>query len=93
MLVADRDGAALLSLAGIGSAPEGHDYEAWVVPPGSATPQPAGTFDGTELFYRAWFPTMPATRGLILLHRGHEHSGRFAEFVEAVRRVTGGESA
>ena len=48
VLVAGRDGAALLSLRGLGAAPEGHAYEAWVVPPGSATPRPAGTFDGTE---------------------------------------------
>lgn len=48
VLVADRDGAALLSLAGLGRAPDGYDYEAWVVPQGSATPRPAGTFDGSE---------------------------------------------
>jgi alpha-beta hydrolase superfamily lysophospholipase len=39
------------------------------------------TFDGTELFYRAWLPTEPARRALILLHRGHEHSGRYEDFV------------
>jgi len=48
VLVADRDGTALLSLTGLGAAPDGYDYEAWVVPPGSATPRPAGTFAGTE---------------------------------------------
>jgi hypothetical protein len=48
VLVADREGAALLSLSGLGAAPDGYDYEAWVVPPGSATPLPAGTFVGTE---------------------------------------------
>ena len=39
------------------------------------------TFDGTELFYRAWLPPEPARRALILLHRGHEHSGRYDDFV------------
>jgi alpha-beta hydrolase superfamily lysophospholipase/SAM-dependent methyltransferase len=34
------------------------------------------TFDGTELFYRAWKPKVVSRKALILLHRGHEHSGR-----------------
>src|SRR5437773_2066231 len=68
------------------------------------------TFDGTELFYRAWLPDrakasgafdsnretldvvpkapdplgVSFTRALILFHRGHEHSGRWQEFVEAL---------
>ena len=44
-----------------------------------------GTFeswDGTELFYRAWRPEGASTRALIFLHRGHEHSGRIAQQVE-----------
>ena len=48
VLVARPEGAALLSLNGLGLAPDGREYEAWVVPPGSATPVPAGTFDGSE---------------------------------------------
>ncbi len=43
-----------------------------------------GTFttrDGTELFYRAWHPGEPADRALILIHRGHEHSGRVRNLV------------
>jgi alpha-beta hydrolase superfamily lysophospholipase/SAM-dependent methyltransferase len=39
------------------------------------------TFDGVELFYRAWLPTMRARRAVLLLHRGHEHSGRYDDFV------------
>ncbi len=43
------------------------------------------TWDGARLFYRAWLPEAlpgsPATRALVLFHRGHEHSGRFEEFV------------
>jgi hypothetical protein len=63
VLVAGRDGAALLSLTGLGSAPDGHDYEAWVVPPGSATPVPAGTFDGSE---RIVLLSRPAPRGSLV---------------------------
>ena len=41
--------------------------------------------DGTRLFYRHWAPTAPrgdeAPRAVVLLHRGHEHSGRVAELV------------
>ncbi len=35
--------------------------------------------DGTRLFYRSWPSTSAAPKGaIILLHRGHEHSGRVA---------------
>src|SRR5437868_8263338 len=40
--------------------------------------------DGTELFYRAWRPEQPATKALLLFHRGHEHSGRWQETVAAL---------
>jgi alpha-beta hydrolase superfamily lysophospholipase/SAM-dependent methyltransferase len=40
--------------------------------------------DGTELFYRAWLPERPATKALVLFHRGHEHSGRWQETVAAL---------
>ena len=41
--------------------------------------------DGTELSYRAWLPETPTTKGLLLFHRGHEHSGRWQETVAALR--------
>ena len=51
----------------------------------SALPEPSehrlAMEDGTELFYRAWLPKRPAERALFLFHRGHEHSGRFCDFV------------
>lgn len=47
----------------------------------SVSEQTFVTWDGTELFYRAWLPSGPIERALFLLHRGHEHSGRFAEIV------------
>src|SRR5437016_7329268 len=47
------------------------------------------SFDGTELFYRCWMREDPAAeaaspskRAIVLFHRGHEHSGRWGEFVE-----------
>ncbi len=38
-------------------------------------------WDGSDLFYRAWIPAAPTDKALILFHRGHEHSGRFADVV------------
>jgi alpha-beta hydrolase superfamily lysophospholipase/SAM-dependent methyltransferase len=40
------------------------------------------TWDRTKLFYRAWLPAKPATKALLLFHRGHEHSARWQETVE-----------
>ena len=40
------------------------------------------TWDGVRLFYRAWLPSKPANKALILFHRGHEHSARWRETVE-----------
>ncbi len=39
--------------------------------------------DGAELFYRHWpAPNPGGGKALLLFHRGHEHSGRWAETVE-----------
>jgi alpha-beta hydrolase superfamily lysophospholipase/SAM-dependent methyltransferase len=51
------------------------------------TPGQFASFDGAKLFYRAWVPegtTPPAgiRRGVVLFHRGHEHSGRWEETVQ-----------
>ena len=40
--------------------------------------------DGTRLFYRAWRPHTPTGQILVLFHRGHEHSGRWEDVVEAL---------
>ncbi|MHC1547694.1 bifunctional alpha/beta hydrolase/class I SAM-dependent methyltransferase [Phyllobacterium sp. K27] len=41
------------------------------------------THDGTELFYRKWLAKSGKPKGaIILLHRGHEHSGRVSHLVE-----------
>ena len=43
------------------------------------------SWDGARLFYRAWLPPAPTDKGLILVHRGHEHSGRWQGVVDALR--------
>jgi alpha-beta hydrolase superfamily lysophospholipase/SAM-dependent methyltransferase len=40
------------------------------------------SLDGAQLFYRAWIPSQSTEKALVLFHRGHEHSGRWAEVVE-----------
>ncbi len=45
------------------------------------------THDGVELCYRAWLPSdvdAARARAILLLHRGHEHSGRWEEFATAL---------
>ncbi len=42
------------------------------------------SWDGSELFYRAWLPARRAKKALFLFHRGHEHSGRWQETVEGL---------
>jgi alpha-beta hydrolase superfamily lysophospholipase/SAM-dependent methyltransferase len=40
------------------------------------------TWDGAEIFYRAWIPAAKTEKALLLFHRGHEHSGRWSDVVE-----------
>ena len=40
------------------------------------------SWDGTELFYRAWAPKQTTAKALLLFHRGHEHSGRIVHLVD-----------
>jgi alpha-beta hydrolase superfamily lysophospholipase len=42
------------------------------------------TWDGATLFYRAWLPQSPSNKALILFHRGHEHSARWQDVVDAL---------
>src|SRR4051812_30371001 len=42
------------------------------------------SWDGAELFYRAWLPQKKTGKALFLFHRGHEHSGRWQDFVESL---------
>lgn len=39
------------------------------------------SWDGTQLFYREWATPASVDKGLIVIHRGHEHSGRVAQQV------------
>ncbi|PYT08116.1 MAG: hypothetical protein DMF60_05630 [Acidobacteria bacterium] len=41
--------------------------------------------DRTELFYRAWIPSEPTRKALLIFHRGHEHSGRLEDVVRDLR--------
>jgi alpha-beta hydrolase superfamily lysophospholipase/SAM-dependent methyltransferase len=43
------------------------------------------SWDGAELFYRSWIPEKPTPKALLLFHRGHEHSGRWQEFVDLLK--------
>jgi alpha-beta hydrolase superfamily lysophospholipase/SAM-dependent methyltransferase len=40
------------------------------------------SWDGAELFYRAWIPPKAKDKALFLFHRGHEHSGRWKDTVD-----------
>jgi alpha-beta hydrolase superfamily lysophospholipase/SAM-dependent methyltransferase len=46
--------------------------------------QTFASWDGTNLFYRAWLPDKPVDKALLLFHRGHEHSARWQETVAAL---------
>lgn len=61
LVVAPGD-AAVLALSGLGPAPDGREYAIWVVPPGSATPVPAGAFDGSERIVSVNRPVPPGAR-------------------------------
>ncbi|MEM0966045.1 MAG: bifunctional alpha/beta hydrolase/class I SAM-dependent methyltransferase [Verrucomicrobiota bacterium] len=40
------------------------------------------SWDGTRLFFRTWEPKVRSDRALIVIHRGHEHSGRVERQIE-----------
>jgi alpha-beta hydrolase superfamily lysophospholipase/SAM-dependent methyltransferase len=47
----------------------------------TATEHTAPVDEQTSLFYRAWLPPN-ARRAVVMVHRGHEHSGRLVDVVE-----------
>src|SRR5438046_10709588 len=49
-----------------------------------ATERTFETWDGVELFYRAWIPANATDKALLLFHRGHEHSARWQDTVDAL---------
>ena len=50
VLLVGQRGDAVLALDGLGAAPEGRAYQAWVTQPGPGETLPAGLFSGTERF-------------------------------------------
>jgi alpha-beta hydrolase superfamily lysophospholipase len=52
--------------------------------PRAASEHAFTSWDGTSLFYRAWLPAGRIRRGLLLFHRGHEHSGRWQDVVDGL---------
>lgn len=52
---------------------------------GTETQHVFRSWDGAELFYRTWPSARADGRALLILHRGHEHSGRVAQLVEALQ--------
>src|SRR6266702_2606833 len=49
-----------------------------------ATERTFTSWDGAELFCRAWIPNKATDKALLLFHRGHEHSGRWQETVDSL---------
>ncbi len=47
-----------------------------------ATEHVMKSWDGGELFYRAWIPREATDKAILLFHRGHEHSGRWQETID-----------
>jgi len=47
-----------------------------------ATEHVMKSWDGAELFYRAWIPREATDKAILLFHRGHEHSGRWQETID-----------
>jgi alpha-beta hydrolase superfamily lysophospholipase/SAM-dependent methyltransferase len=47
-----------------------------------ATEHAMKSWDGAELFYRAWVPREATNKAILLFHRGHEHSGRWQQIVD-----------
>ncbi|MEI6148597.1 MAG: bifunctional alpha/beta hydrolase/class I SAM-dependent methyltransferase [bacterium] len=48
------------------------------------TPHTFRSWDDAELFYRAWQPACGNGKAVIVLHRGHEHSGRLGQLVTSL---------
>ena len=68
-LVVDDADRGVLTLDGLGPAPEGSTYQVWFVPVGSARPYRAGTFDGTDRVVPLPRPVRRGTRVGITLER------------------------
>jgi alpha-beta hydrolase superfamily lysophospholipase len=58
-----------------------YDQATTEITPSNSTVHSMTLEDGTELFYRAWIPSEPSRKALVIFHRGHEHSGRLEDVV------------
>ncbi len=69
VLAVGRTGTALLLLRGLGRAPAGRAYEAWVTPPGRARPIAAALFTGAEPAVPLRRPVPPGATVAVTLER------------------------
>lgn len=67
VLVVDERGRALLTLNGLGRAPEGRVYQAWIFPLGAAAPTSAGLFDATKPVVPLWHRVPHGSRVTVTL--------------------------
>lgn len=56
---------------------EVHNMNAW-----STSEEWFKSWDGTDLFYRTWQTPSAGKNALIVIHRGHEHTGRLTQQIE-----------
>ena len=86
LVVATGD-RAVLALDGLGRAPKGRVYAAWLVRPGSATAVPVGSFDGGERVVPLAASVPPGARVGVTLEpeTGVDHPSRSLRLV-ALRR-------
>jgi len=66
-LIVDDRGDAVLRLNGLGRAPSGLSYQAWVTPPGAPGFASAALFDGSEQFVPLDLPVPPGSRVSVTL--------------------------
>jgi hypothetical protein len=78
VLVVNHADEAVLVLAGLGAAPGGKAYAAWVVQRGSAQPVAAGTFDASERVFPLTLAVPPGALVGVTLEQagGAEHPSR-----------------
>jgi len=67
VLLVGQRGDGVLVLNGLGAAPEGRAYQAWVTEPGPGETHAAGLFDGTERFVPLTEPVAPGAQVSVML--------------------------
>jgi hypothetical protein len=69
ILVAAANGSAYLVLDGLGLAPTGKSYQAWVIRPGAEAPASAAVFEGSELVVPLALAVQPGAVVAITIER------------------------